>query len=115
MTMMMGTAVAVGLSLAALLLLTSATAALEDCQYDGGQQVIQKNCRWKAAAGSGDVVLDGPPAGIGSTPPMLLVNSVGAAVPPKAIAGQVFSPKIAYAGSLTAFYLHLLHPGAHVA
>lgn len=84
--MLMGTA---GWSLlAALLLLASATTALQDCQFDGGQQVIEENCQWKAAAGSGGVVLEGPPAGVGRVPPILLVNSVGAAIPHKATPGQ---------------------------
>lgn len=86
---------AVGWSLlAALLLMPSATFALEDCQYVEGQHVIAKNCRWQrqAATESGDVVLEGPPAGVGSTPPVLLVNSAGAVVPPKVTAGQGFSP-----------------------
>lgn len=58
-------------------LLAASVEALAVCEIRGGQNVISNNCIWQQTDGAGAVQLQGPPAGVNSPPPILVLDSDG--------------------------------------
>lgn len=84
----MGQGVVLVWAVLAALCFAPAPLALEQCPpVSGATQIIQQNCQWKEAAGTGAVTLLGPPAGVDSIPPVIAVGSTAATAPGKVTPG----------------------------